>query len=50
VGRHPGLDLRTETDVIAGSFCNRIPMDESEMLAFISGCSLRDLRRNGFEV
>lgn len=41
---------RTEVDVIVGSFYNEYPMSENEMLEFISGISLNDLRESGFEV
>ncbi len=40
----------SEVDVIALSFANDIPMTEKEMLDFISGVSLHDLRGDGFEI
>lgn len=40
----------TEFDVIVGSFHNKIPMTETEMLQFISQQSVNDLRDSGFEV
>jgi hypothetical protein len=41
---------RHEFDVIVGSFSNHIPMTETEMLDFVSGLQLTDLRACGFEV
>ena len=41
---------RHEFDVIVGSFSDHIPMTESEMLDFVSGLHLIDLRKCGFEV
>lgn len=40
----------TEADVIVGSFFNKIPMTEAEMMQFVSQQSLSDLRDSGFEV
>ena len=40
----------SEIDVIVLSFFNEYPMSEKEMLDFISGVSLNDLRDNGFEI
>lgn len=40
----------SEIDVIVGSFHNKIPMTEAEMLQFISQQSVSDLRDSGFEV
>ncbi|NJO92582.1 MAG: hypothetical protein HC831_29165 [Chloroflexia bacterium] len=40
----------SEVDVIALSFANQIPLTEKEMLDFISGVSLHDLRGDGFEI
>ena len=42
--------LRHEIDVIVGSFSNKIPMTEAEMLEFISQQALADLQESGFEV
>lgn len=39
----------SEVDVIALSFSNQIAMTEDEMLDFIAGVSLSDLRSDGFE-
>jgi hypothetical protein len=41
---------KTEADVIVASFYNEYPMSEEEMIKYISGISLRELRENGFEV
>jgi hypothetical protein len=41
---------RHEFDVIVGSFSNHIHMTEGEMLDFVSGLQLADLRTSGFEV
>ncbi len=41
---------RSEIDAIVGSFHNEYAMTEGEMLSFVSGLSLSDLRDCGFEV
>jgi len=41
---------RSEFDVIVGSFHNEYAMTEGEMLSFISGQSLFDLRSSNFEI
>jgi hypothetical protein len=41
---------RSELDVIVASFFNEFPMTEQEMIDFISGVSLTDLRESGFEI
>ena len=41
---------RSEIDVIAASFFEEYPMTEQQMLDFISGVSLSDLRDDGFEI
>ncbi len=40
----------SEADVIVASFFNQYPMTEEAMMDFISGVSLSDLRKSGFDI